>query len=194
MLQKTIREAINESKMNDDGVYLDYQYDFSKVKDVLLANPDLIDSQDEDGNTLLHHFANPKVAVKGFSLRELLQYNPNPYVKNNDGLTPRLLLISDEICGDKEYIKDVLEAHEQSYISTETGKLFQGIVLMMTKMKSDETGDNLMVDHQENLAVSILNLLGEGNKKISYMRAQKNAKCRELSTMKRKSLIENTLG
>lgn len=193
MLQKAIRTAINESKKNDEGFFLNYQYDFSNVKEVLFSNPNLIDSQDEEGNTLLHHLVDPKAVVKGLSLKEVLQFNPNPYIKNSDGLTPRVMLLSDETNEDKKNTHDLLEAYEQSYISTETGKIFQGIILLMSKMNEQEESEFSSISQQENMAVSILNLLGEGNKKIAYLRAQNRVGNSFLSVVKRKNLMVKTL-
>lgn len=192
MLQKEIRMAINDSKKNDEGLFLNYQYDFSKVKEVLFENPTLIDSQDEEGNTLLHHLIDPKVVVKGLSLKEVLQFNPNPFIKNSEGFTPRVMLLSDESNVDKQNSKDVLEAYEQSYISSETGKIFQGIVLLMTKGKEDQTASSF-VSYQEDLTVSILNLLGEGNKKLAYFRAQTRVGTHHSSIIKRQNLLVKTL-
>ncbi len=193
MLQKEIRTAINVGKMNDEGIFLHYRYDFSKVKEVLKSRPDLIDSQDEEGNTLLHHLVNPSVIIQGLSLKEILQYNPNPYIKNKDGLTPRLFLLADESFADKESVQNILAAHEQSYISTETGKIFQGIVLLMTKMNDPKTEGDTLLSYQENMTVSVLNLLGEGDKKLSYIREQNRVENHCFSVLKRKHLIENTL-
>ena len=188
MLQKAIRTAINEAKMQEEGFYLNYQYDFSIVKSILVEHPELVDSQDEDGNTLLHHLADPRVVVKGLGLKEVLQHNPNPYVKNKYGLTPRLVLLAEENCVDKNYEQELLSAYEQSYISTETGKIFQGLVLLMTQF-----GDDKYIPYQEDMAVSVMNLLGVGNQKLNYMREQHKAENKCLSAIRRKKLIENTL-
>lgn len=193
MLQKAIRTAINEAKMNDEGFFLNYQYDFSNVKRVIEAHPELIDSQDEEGNTLLHHLMDPKAVVHGLNLKEVLQYNPNPYVKNKEGLTPRLLLLSDETCLDKNYEQEVLSAYEQSYMSTQTAEIFKGIVLLIGKMEDKEKQDDQYISYQENMAVSILNLLGAGNQKLAYMQEQYKAENNRLSLMKRKKLLEKAL-
>lgn len=193
MLQKEIRTAINEAKMRDEGIFLNYQYDFSNVKEILMQHPELIDSQDEEGNTLLHHLVDPKAMVNGLNLKEVLQYNPNPYVKNKEGLTPRLVLLSDETCFDKNYEQDVLSAYEQSYMSTQTAEIFKGIVLLMSKIEEGEKSDEQYVSYQENMTLSILNLLGAGNKKLAYMQEQNKAGNNRLSVVKRKMLLENTL-
>ena len=193
MLQKEIRTAINEAKMKDEGIFLNYQYDFSSVKEVLMQHPELIDSQDEEGNTLLHHLVDPKAVVNGLNLKEVLQYNPIPYVKNKEGLTPRLVLLSDEACFDKNYEQDVLSAYEQSYMSTQTAEIFKGIVLLMNKIEEGEKSDDQYVSYQENMTLSILNLFGAGNQKLAYMQEQNKAGNNRLSVIKRKILLEKTL-
>ncbi len=193
MLQKEIRTAINEAKMKDEGIFLNYQYDFSSVKEVLMQYPELIDSQDEEGNTLLHHLVDPKAVVNGLNLKEVLQYNPNPYVKNKEGLTPRLVLLSDEACFDKNYEQDILSAYEQSYMSTQTAEIFKGIVLLMGKIEEGEKSDDQYVSYQENMTLSILNLFGAGNQKLAYMQEQNKASNNRLSVIKRKILLEKTL-
>ena len=158
-----------------------------------MQHPELIDSQDEEGNTLLHHLVDPKAVVNGLNLKEVLQYNPNPYVKNKEGLTPRLVLLSDEACFDKNYEQDVLSAYEQSYMSTQTAEIFKGIVLLMNKIEEGEKSDDQYVSYQENMTLSILNLFGAGNQKLAYMQEQNKAGNNRLSVIKRKILLEKTL-
>ena len=78
---------------------------FEEILADLKNDPTLIDAQDKYGNTLLHYIAKFPTRIKirkkstyyetqhvitDFDLKAILPFNPNPFVKNNNGFTPRM--------------------------------------------------------------------------------------------------------
>ena len=78
---------------------------FEEILADLKKDPTLVDAQDKDGNTLLHYIAKFPTRIKirkkstyyetqhvitDFDLKAILPFNPNPFVKNNNGFTPRM--------------------------------------------------------------------------------------------------------
>ena len=77
---------------------------FEEILEDLKKDPTLIDAQDKYGNTLLHYIAKFPTRIKirtesiyhknkiitDFDLKAILPFNPNPFVKNNNGFTPRM--------------------------------------------------------------------------------------------------------
>ena len=77
---------------------------FEEILADLKKDPTLIDAQDKYGNTLLHYIAKFPTRIKirkksmyykneiitDFDLKAILPFNPNPFVKNNNGFTPRM--------------------------------------------------------------------------------------------------------
>ncbi len=78
---------------------------FEEILAELKKDPTLIDAQDKYGNTLLHYIAKFPTRIKirkkstyyenqhvitDFDLKAILPFNPNPFVKNNNGFTPRM--------------------------------------------------------------------------------------------------------
>lgn len=69
------------------------EYDFSKVLKALQENPHLIDSQAENGDTIMHVLAkNQDKTFRDISFNDLFKLGANPFVQNNDGFTPRGLI------------------------------------------------------------------------------------------------------
>ena len=78
---------------------------FEDILADLKKDPTLVDAQDKYGNTLLHYIAKFPTRIKirkkstyyetqhvitDFDLKAILPFNPNPFVKNNNGFTPRM--------------------------------------------------------------------------------------------------------
>lgn len=65
-------------------------YYFKPVADLLEKNPELINSIDENGDTLLHVFAKIPVSdtISGMNLEQLFCLRANPFIKNNEGKIP----------------------------------------------------------------------------------------------------------
>ena len=78
---------------------------FEEILADLKKDPTLVDAQDKYGNTLLHYIAKFPTRIKirkksthyenqhvitDFDLKAILPFNPNPFVKNNNGFTPRM--------------------------------------------------------------------------------------------------------
>ncbi|MBQ8251154.1 MAG: hypothetical protein IJY92_04495 [Alphaproteobacteria bacterium] len=78
---------------------------FEEILAELKKDPTLVDAQDKYGNTLLHYIAKFPTRIKirkkstyyenqhiitDFDLKAILPFNPNPFVKNNNGFTPRM--------------------------------------------------------------------------------------------------------
>ena len=78
---------------------------FEDILEDLKKDPTLVDAQDKYGNTLLHYIAKFPTRIKirkkstyyetqhvitDFDLKAILPFNPNPFVKNNNGFTPRM--------------------------------------------------------------------------------------------------------
>ena len=95
ILHQEIQNAIDKAICDpDDNSVL---YDFSNVKKVLQENPELINTRDSRGNTLLNIFAqlglrgftlSREYTVEGLSLEDILAYTPDPFIKNNSGKLP----------------------------------------------------------------------------------------------------------
>lgn len=80
MFKKTEEEKMFEAVRNKDQQY------FKKLPEKLDIN-----AQDKCGDTLLHKLA--KTAFVPIYLGNILKRNPNPFVENNDGMTPRMLAV-----------------------------------------------------------------------------------------------------
>jgi hypothetical protein len=78
---------------------------FEDILADLKKDPTLVDAQDKYGNTLLHYIAKFPTRIKirtksiyyigeyilsDFDLKTIMPFNPNPFVKNNNGFTPRM--------------------------------------------------------------------------------------------------------
>ncbi len=78
---------------------------FEDILADLKKDPTLVDAQDKYGNTLLHYIAKFPTRIKirtesiyykgqhvitDFDLKTILPFNPNPFIKNNNGFTPRM--------------------------------------------------------------------------------------------------------
>lgn len=78
---------------------------FEDILEDLKKDPTLVDAQDKYGNTLLHYIAKFPTRIKirtesiyykgqhvitDFDLKTILPFNPNPFIKNNNGFTPRM--------------------------------------------------------------------------------------------------------
>ncbi|MBQ8251153.1 MAG: hypothetical protein IJY92_04490 [Alphaproteobacteria bacterium] len=95
------------------------EYDFSKVTKALQENPHLIDSQAENGDTVMHILAkNQDKVFKDISFNELFKLGANPFVQNNAGFTPRGL-VSLRSFPDAH---GQLSAYESSYQAMQLGK------------------------------------------------------------------------
>ncbi len=71
-------------------------YDFSYIKMMLEDNPLLIDSQNEEGNTLLHIFLKLQdKEITGLTLDDILKHKPNPALLNNCYLMPINLVLKE---------------------------------------------------------------------------------------------------
>ena len=95
------------------------EYDFSGVAKALQENPHLVDSQDENGNTVLHILAKHQGdSIKGLSFETLFKMGTNPFIQNKEGLTPRGLV-------SMRSFPDAygqLAAYESSYQAMQLGK------------------------------------------------------------------------
>ncbi len=104
------------------------EYDFSDVTKALQENPHLIDSQEENGNTVLHILAKHQGdSIKGLSLNELFKMGANPFIQNKEGLTPRGLISLQSF--PNEYGK--LAAYESAFQAAKMGfalKLLKDII------------------------------------------------------------------
>ncbi len=95
------------------------EYDFSKVTKALQENPHLVDSQAENGDTVMHILAkNQDKVFKDISFNELFKLGANPFVTNNAGFTPRGL-VSLRSFPD---VHGQLSAYEASYQAMQLGK------------------------------------------------------------------------
>ena len=74
-------------------------------------NPKDINEQDGNGNTLLHLIAEKKPILTQAGIANILRQNPDPFIKNNHGMTPRLLA---ELLGHTSHAA-ALAAYESSY-------------------------------------------------------------------------------
>ena len=74
-----------EEKMFEAVRKKDQQY-FKKLPEKLDIN-----AQDQCGDTLLHKLA--KTAFVPVFLSNILKRNPNPFIENKDGMTPRMLAV-----------------------------------------------------------------------------------------------------
>jgi len=98
---------------------------FEDILADLKKDPTLIDAQDKYGNTLLHYMAKFPTRIKirtksmyhkneiitDFDLKAILPFNPNPFVKNNNGFTPRMEAEENPNC----QLARQLSAYESSY-------------------------------------------------------------------------------
>ena len=111
------QEALLKAKYNH--ATKKWHIDFTKVADAIEKNPKLIDSQDMNGNTILHVLA--KLLDKncyGLSFNDLFKMGANPFVTNKEGLTPRGL-VSMRSFPD---VHGQLSAYESSYQAMQLGK------------------------------------------------------------------------
>ncbi len=70
-----------------------------------------INAQDEYGNTRLHLIVKNKRFLTQAEIENILRQHPNPFIKNNNGMTPRLLA---ELLGYTSHAS-TLAAYESSY-------------------------------------------------------------------------------
>lgn len=99
---------------------------FEEILADLKKDPTLVDAQDKYGNTLLHYIAKFPTRIKirkkstyyetqhvitDFDLKTILPFNPNPFVKNNNGFTPRM---EAEETPNSQFARQ-LAAYESSY-------------------------------------------------------------------------------
>ena len=80
MFTKTEEEKMFEAVRKKDQLY------FKKLPEKLNIN-----AQDKCGDTLLHKLA--KTAFIPTYLGNILKRNPNPFIENKDGMTPRMLAV-----------------------------------------------------------------------------------------------------
>lgn len=98
MFKKTEEEKMFEAVRNNDQLY------FKKLPEKLDIN-----AQDKCGDTLLHKLA--KTAFVPAYLGNILKRNPNPFVENKDGMTPRMLAV----WASNPEQASFLAAYEESY-------------------------------------------------------------------------------
>ena len=98
---------------------------FEEILADLKKDPTLIDAQDKYGNTLLHYIAKFPTRIKirkksmyhkneiitDFDLKTILPFNPNPFIKNNNGFTPRMEAEENQ---NSQFARQ-LSAYESSY-------------------------------------------------------------------------------
>lgn len=105
------------------------EYDFSGVAKALQENPHLVDSQDENGNTVLHILAKHQGdSIKGLSFETLFKMGANPFIQNKEGLTPRGLV-------SMRSFPDAygqLAAYESSYQAMQLGKALVALKDILT--------------------------------------------------------------
>lgn len=179
ILQQEIQKALEENPHSDIPTA-----DFSKVAKLLKMHSELVNSQDGDGDTLLHLLILP-IQIKGLQLKDVLAYNPNPFIKNNDGFTPRMCAIQykhHEITkiayfhpAQTKYYADMLSAYESTYQAKETAKTLSALftISSLQKYQSEGIGNNFQIsspyplqpaavnDAKRQAVESILNLEGD---------------------------------
>lgn len=84
-------------------------FSFKNVKNTLQKNPQLINSVDKNGNTLLHILIAHNKDIQGLTFNDIITYHPNPFIKNKEGLTPHMMLTSADV------LNVQLSAYESSY-------------------------------------------------------------------------------
>ena len=116
---------------------------FEEILADLKKDPTLVDAQDKYGNTLLHYIAKFPTRIKirkksmyhkneiitDFDLKTILPFNPNPFIKNNNGFTPRM----DAEENQNSQLARQLAAYESSY---QAACLASAIEAQATIMKS----------------------------------------------------------
>lgn len=179
ILQQEIQKALAENSRSDIPTA-----DFSKVAELLKTHPELVNSQDGNGNTLLHLLILP-IKIEGLQLQDVLAYNPNPFIKNNNGFTPRMCAIQykhHEVTNiahlhpaQTEYYDDMLSAYESTYQAKETAKTLSALftISSLQKYQSEGIGNNFQIsspyplqpvavnDAKRQAVESILNLEGD---------------------------------
>ena len=179
ILQQEIQNALAENSHS-----LIPTADFSKVAELLKTHPELVNSQDENGNTLLHLLILP-IKIEGLQLNDVLTYNPNPFIKNNNGFTPRMCAIQYKHHkvthfahfrpAQAEYYTDMLSAYESTYQAKETAKTLSALftISSLQKYQSEAVGNNFQIsspyplqptavkDAKRQAIESILNLEGD---------------------------------
>ena len=123
---------------------------FEDILADLKKDPTLVDAQDKYGNTLLHYIAKFPTRIKirtesiyykgqhilsDFDLKTILPFNPNPFIKNNNGFTPRM----DAEENPNLQLARQLSAYESSY---QAACLASAIEAQATIMK------NQVMEHQ----------------------------------------------
>ena len=83
--------------------------------------PENINKQDGCGDTLLHRIVRQKIYLSPSQIGEILKRHPDPYILNNNGMTPRLLA---EWLGHASHAA-ALAAYESSYKENLDRKRFQ---------------------------------------------------------------------
>ncbi len=105
------------------------EYDFSGVAKALQENPHLVDSQDENGNTVLHILAKHQGdSIKGLSFETLFKMGANPFIQNTGGLTPRGLIPLHSF--PNEYGK--LSAYESAFQASKIGLALKALKDILT--------------------------------------------------------------
>ncbi len=89
ILHQEIQKAIRNSRYNI--AFDDSEYDFSTIRSTLQSNPRLVNSTDNEGNTLLHILCrtiSDNNLVHGLHIENVLVFKPNPLIKNKGGYLP----------------------------------------------------------------------------------------------------------
>ena len=110
VLQQEIKKAFSNYRYHPG--FDDCEYYLSGVKAQLQNHPELINSTDENGDTLLHKMAlyTDENCLIGLRMEEVLAYHPNPFLKNKKGLRA-----SDYLSRNSRY-REMLYKYEQECV------------------------------------------------------------------------------
>lgn len=139
----------------------------------LLAKGCDVDGQDANGDTLLHvlvksgQFKGHNTIESGdnknprpynvLDINYLLQYRPNPFIENKQGLTPAMLAANKK----ETTAWQLLTAYEQKYAAEHTAEVLNGLfVLAEMSLDKQDVKSKKISAARKNITMSILKLRG----------------------------------
>ena len=112
--------------------------DLKPLEEILDKNPELIDSKDTKGATLLHNCAiSCSTPWRKRLLENLITRQANPFVEDNDGFTPKMEAAR---CGNSTAYQ-LLSAYEDKVRTKELAKALSALSVLVSLLHTTSTVD-----------------------------------------------------